>query len=80
MPEQRELVDFMYLQTDIPPGVTIDAWRAQRLRERRGRHRPLLRARKRADLIRAYLRAIRCGGVWRAEVRDSSGAHGRMST
>jgi len=80
MLEQRELVDFMYVQTDIPPGVTISAWRALRLRERGARHRRRDRAWERACVIGARLRAIRCAGFRRAEVRDSSGAHGRMST
>ena len=29
MDDQPEAVDFMYVGTEIPPGVTLKAWRAQ---------------------------------------------------
>jgi hypothetical protein len=71
-------VDFMYLQTDIPPGVTVSEWRLQRRRERGAWRRPLRGLRERSGALGARARAIGSVVVRRPEVRDSSDAHGRI--
>ena len=71
-------VDFMYVQTDVPPGVTHREWRMQRRRERGSRHRPLRALRERVVVLGARARAIRPAVAGRPEVRDSSDAHGRI--
>ena len=42
MDEGREAVDFTYLHADIPAGMTIREWRAQRAAERQTRRRAAL--------------------------------------
>jgi len=38
---------FAYMQSDVPPGVTLDEWRHARNRARRVRHTPLVALRHR---------------------------------
>ena len=47
MAEQLEAVDFAYVDSDIPPGVTIAEWRAQRSLARRSRRWRLRHLRQR---------------------------------
>ncbi len=68
-------------QTDIPEGMTIREWRAQRAAEsaaRAGRPSRRRRLRPRVVAVAAYLRAAGRGLVRRIEVRHSSGAPGSM--
>lgn len=56
---------FMYVETDIPPGLTIDEWRAQRAAERAA-HR---RAERGARMRLLFGALVRCaaGALRRAE-------------
>ena len=51
--------DFLYVQTDIPEGMTIGEWRAERATNRPARHRWRFRARASAvAMSRAAARAV----------------------
>jgi hypothetical protein len=53
--------DFVYVQTDIPEGMTIHAWREQRAAERQAllaAAREQRRARRRARVIRRWFSAL----------------------
>ena len=54
MGEHLEAIDFVYVDSDIPPGMSIPEWRAHRA-VRRGAERQARRARRR--------------GLWRAALR-----------
>jgi hypothetical protein len=75
--------DFVYVHTEIPEGMTIREWRAQRATERAQHHaghcRGRLRLRQGLTAVGRRWRAPR-GIVWRSEVRHSSGAHGSISS
>jgi hypothetical protein len=71
-------VDFMYEQTDIPPGVTVSEWRLRRRPEREARPQTLRNLRERARALGAQARAVGAVVVRRPQVRDSSDAHGRI--
>jgi hypothetical protein len=79
--------DFAYVETDIPPGMTICEWRAQRAAESAAQREAEREARRRRSRTRTVFAALgarwRANGrrlVWRTEVRHSSGTHGRIST
>ncbi len=87
MARQPGLYDFVYVDTDIPAGMTIREWRAQRTAERvaqRAAEREARRGSSRTRLLDAGVgRRLRPSGrtsVWRTEMRHSSGAHGRIPT
>jgi hypothetical protein len=76
--------DFAYVETDIPPGMTIREWRAQRAAESAAQREAEREARRRRSRTRTVFAALgRANGrrlVWRTEMRHSSGTHGRIST
>jgi hypothetical protein len=48
MPSTIPEHSFCYVQSDVPPGMTLSAWRSEKVRaEARGRRRGLLRRRGR---------------------------------
>jgi hypothetical protein len=53
--------DFVYVHTDIPAGMTIREWRAQRAADRavRAGRRPSSLGRRLIAVVRAWLRAAR---------------------
>jgi hypothetical protein len=61
MPDEPASVDFLYVETDIPAGMTIAEWRAQRAQAAR-RRTPA--SRTLAALVQALIR--RLGGACRA--------------
>ena len=81
MPDQPSY-DFVYVHTDIPEGMTIREWRAQRAMERRQSRAPARRRRAWLPRVLAAVAPWRWarGIVWRSQVRHSSGAHGSIST
>jgi hypothetical protein len=78
MADPRVEVDFMYVQTDVPPGVTLGDWRLRRRGERGSRQRPLRRLLGRVGAIGVRASAIRSVVAPRLEVRDSSDVHGKI--
>jgi hypothetical protein len=83
MTERPGSHDLLYVHSDIPAGMTIREWRAQRIVERRQdearSHRQRLRL-LRVLRVRSRLRRVARAIVWRHGVRHSSGAHGSIST
>ena len=80
MSDEPDSHSFAYVECDIPPGLTIAEWRAQRAAERPAvtRQRPIAAARKRlrdaADWIRdAGTRAL--AGPRIARIRVPGGRH-----
>jgi hypothetical protein len=62
MPRPTGRHDFVYVHTDIPAGLTIRQWRAQRAGERRAAEevaRELRRRRVRATFMRRWITAWR---------------------
>jgi hypothetical protein len=58
--------DFGYVHTDIPEGMTIREWRAQRAADRaaarlaaRAARRPSVRGRRLTAVVRIWMRAVR---------------------
>lgn len=83
MSETSGPYDFVYVHTDIPEGMTIRAWRAQRAEERK-RQAARQGASQRWPLGAlasiARLRLPTRGVFWQGEVRHSSGAHGSITS
>lgn len=81
MPDQPSY-DFVYVRTDIPEGMTIREWRAQRAMERRQGRARAHRRRARLSRVLAAVAPWRSARaiVWRSQVRHSSDAHGSIST
>jgi hypothetical protein len=76
MSEPGGSYDFVYVQTDIPEGMTIRAWREQRAAERQAllaAAREQRRARRRSRAMRRWLSAL-SGAVHRPRV-DGREAH-----
>ena len=65
-----ELHSFAYVETDIPAGMTIREWRAQRAADRAARaaRRPSALGRRLTTAVRTWLRAAR--HAHRAPVRE----------
>ena len=87
MSDEPASYDFVYVETDIPPGMTIREWRLQRSAERTARRMTQREARawipRTWTLATALGRLVRASGralVWRTKVRNSSGGHGRIPT
>ena len=79
---QPESHSVAYVETDIPPGLTIREWRARQAAERAAQDPPparRLRVLRWVLAIAAHRRAAGRRLVWRSEVRHSSGARGSMS-
>lgn len=69
--------DFAYVHTDIPEGMTIREWRAQRARQNRARRRSPRWTDGFARIVRGLI--PRRAMVRRARMRHSSGAHASIS-
>ena len=67
--------DFVYVHTDIPEGMTIREWRAQRAAERAAERQAVRDARRRRSVHR---RVWAAGRAWLTGLRQArrAGAHG----
>lgn len=59
--------DFVYVQTDIPEGMTIREWRAHRAAERVAERQAARDARRQRSVRRRFLAA---GATWLTGLRD----------
>ena len=77
MSDEPASYDFVYVETDIPPGMTIREWRAQRSAERAARREQARAERRRRALApltalgRASARARTTGLSHAANIRDT---------
>lgn len=74
MSDEARSYDFIYVETDIPPGMTIREWRAQRLAERSAMREQVRAARRGRALapLTALTRAVNTARVHTANIRDAA--------
>jgi hypothetical protein len=73
MPDQAPY-DFVYVHTDIPEGMTIQEWRAQRAVERMAERQAAREAQRRRFVRRRIWAATR---AWLVALRDTRHARAR---